>query len=202
MKPSLSNYIWSNLISTGYKFILLNGMEPSRVMTLASRGSDKLFLMFSRRANLKSDKNMPHTQYGMKLDEKCIPAGGGAAALENGPRWLGKREHWGLRWLGGDITMRATGLDQMPHVDRDDDDDVIFGDKPIMMRVLRNRLVQVSRSTPNLTWSRILSSKCVCWYVCDILSKNAVNWVSWGKTGCFHLKGKKTFKKTACPPNY
>ena len=69
-----------------YKFILLNGMEPSRVMTLASRGSDQLFLMFSRRANLKSDKNMPHTQYGMKLDEKCIPAGGGTAALENGPR--------------------------------------------------------------------------------------------------------------------
>ena len=40
-----------------------------------------------------------------------------------------------MRWLGGDITMRATGLDQMPHVDRDDDDDdVTFGDKPIMCR--------------------------------------------------------------------
>ena len=176
-------------------------------MTLASRGSDKLFLMFSRRANLKSDKNRPHTQYGMKLDEKCIPAGGGTAALENGPRWLGKREHWGLRWLGGDITMRATGLDQMPHVERDDDDDVIFGDKPIMCRWQNkceywelgwNKLCGVRQ----LIWSRILSSKCVCWYVCDILSKNAVNWVSWGKTGCFHLKGKKTFKKTACPPNY
>ena len=53
--------------------------------------------------------------------------------------------------------MRATGLDQMPHVERDDDDDMhicIFGDKPItmsmteQMRVLRIRLEQVARSPP------------------------------------------------------
>ena len=49
--------------------------------------------------------------------------------------------------------MRATGLDQMPHVERDDDN-VIFGDKPIMMsmteqmRVLRIRLEHVVRSPP------------------------------------------------------
>ena len=53
--------------------------------------------------------------------------------------------------------MRATGLDQMPHVERDDDDDMhicIFGDKPItmsmteQMRVLRIRLEQVARNPP------------------------------------------------------
>ena len=87
----------------------------------------------------------------LKLDEKCILAW--CRVLENGPRWLGKREHWGLRWLGGDITMRATGLDQMPHVERDDDDVIIWRQKITMsmteqMRVLRIRLEQVARNPP------------------------------------------------------
>ena len=67
--------------------------------------------------------------------------------------------------------MRATGLDQMPHVERDDDDDdVIFGDKPIMMsmteqmRVLRIRLEQVARSPPtDLIPNFILK---VCMLIC------------------------------------
>ena len=49
--------------------------------------------------------------------------------------------------------MRATGLDQMPHVERDDDDVIIWRQKITMsmteqMRVLRIRLEQVVRSPP------------------------------------------------------
>ena len=43
----------------------------------------------------KSQISQKHVAAHTRLGEKCI-------LLEIGPRWLGKRGHWGLRWFGGD----------------------------------------------------------------------------------------------------
>jgi hypothetical protein len=46
---------------------------------------------------------------------------------------------------------------------------------------------QVVVNPPKLTWSRILSSKCVCWHSCDSHVKIFEKCVSWIRKGCFSI---------------
>ena len=48
----------------------------------------------------------------------------------------------------------------------------------------QSRLTQVAGNPPKLTWSRILSSKCLS---SGFRDRNAVNWLSWGKKAVFSI---------------
>ena len=75
----------TNFDSNCYQLVTkLNRMDPRQ--WLASQ---------SFWCSQKSQISQKHVAAHTRLGEKCI-------LLEIGPRWLGKRGHWGLRWFGGD----------------------------------------------------------------------------------------------------